>query len=408
MEQPSTRQALTFDQAREVVSARMSEFAPTPATESVSLASAQGRVVAKNICSDRDYPPFNRSARDGFAVHSSDVVHVPASLKVIGQTRAGELSRFSIENGETVEIMTGAPGPRGADAVVMWEYSTREGEYVKLGRGVPPGKNLIFRGSEAKAGDIILAKGETLEYPEVALLAATGHSEIDVYCQPQVAILATGDEVVEVTQDPESFQIRNSNAHALAAQVRRRGGEPKILPIAPDEINRTRELVEQGLEADMLLLSGGVSMGEYDFVERVLTELGAEFYFTQVLIQPGKPLVFGQVAGTPVFGLPGNPISTMVTFEVFSRVALDYLAGRPDSPLPFLGARLLSEFKHKPLLTRFLPAQLAGEYGEVTVNPVKWQGSGDLVAFARANCFLVASADRASWAAGDWILVLPR
>ncbi len=408
VQQPTAKQALTFEQARAVVSGRMNEIASTPATESTSLGAALGRVLAEDIRSDRNYPPFNRSARDGFAVRASDVANPPARLKVLGQTRAGELSRFRIESGETVEIMTGAPGPEGADAVVMWEHSTRDGEHVTLERGVPAGKNLILRGSETEAGNVILAAGKNLEYPEIALLAATGYSEIEVYRKPRVAILSTGDEVVEVTEKPEPFQIRNSNAHALAMQVRRRGGEARILAIAPDEINRTRELVEQGLEADMLLLSGGVSMGKYDFVERVLTDLGAEFYFTQVLIQPGKPLVFGQVAGTPVFGLPGNPISTMVTFEVFARMALDRLAGRSDSPLPFFAARLVSDFKHKPVLTRFLPARLAGDYGEATVNPVKWQGSGDLVAFAKANCFLVASTDRASWAAGDWISVLPR
>ena len=408
MQQPTARQALTFEQARAVVSERMKAIASTPATESASLDAALGRVTAEDVFSDRDYPPFNRSARDGFAVRASDVADPPARLKVLGQTRAGELSRFRIESGETVEIMTGAPGPEGADAVVMWEYSTREGEYVTLENGVPAGKNLILRGSEAETGRVILEAGATLEYPEIALLAATGHGEVEVYRKPRVAILSTGDEVVEVAEKPESFQIRNSNAHALAMQVRRRGGEPRILPIAPDEIKRTRELVEQGIQADMLLLSGGVSMGKYDFVERVLTDLGAEFYFTQVLIQPGKPLVFGQVAGTPVFGLPGNPISTIVTFEVFARLALDRLAGRSDSPLPFLAARLVSDFKHKPTLTRFLPARLTGDYGDATVNPVKWQGSGDLVAFAKANCFLVASTDRASWAAGDWISVLPR
>ena len=391
-----------------MVSERMKAIASTPATESASLDAALGRILGKDIHSDRDYPPFNRSARDGFAVRASDVADPPARLRVLGQTRAGELSRFRIESGETVEIMTGAPGPDGADAVVMWEYSTREGEQVTLESGVPAGKNLILRGSEAETGGVILKAGTTLEYPEIALLAATGHIEVEVYRKPRVAILSTGDEVVDVAEKPESFQIRNSNAHALAMQVRRRGGEPRILPIAPDEINRTRELVEQGLEADMLLLSGGVSMGKYDFVERVLTDLGAKFYFTQVLIQPGKPLVFGQVAGTPIFGLPGNPISTMVTFEVFARMALDRLAGRSDSPLPFLAARLVSDFKHKPTLTRFLPARLAGDYGDATVNPVKWQGSGDLVAFAKANCFLVASTDRALWVSGDWISVLPR
>jgi molybdopterin molybdotransferase len=213
--------------------------------------------------------------------------------------------------------------------------------------------------------------------------------------------------VVPIETTPEPYQIRNSNAYSLAAQVRRRGGEPVVLPIAPDEARRTRELIEQGLRADLLLLSGGVSMGKYDVVEQALQELGAEFFFTQVAIQPGKPLVFGRVGPTPVFGLPGNPSSTMVTFEVFARIALDRLAGRPDSPLPFVQARLGSDFQHKPVLTRFLPAVLAGDYGEATVNPVKWQGSGDLAAAAQANCYLVAAAGRASWKAGEWISILP-
>jgi molybdopterin molybdotransferase len=213
--------------------------------------------------------------------------------------------------------------------------------------------------------------------------------------------------VLPVEAKPEPFQIRNSNAHSLAAQVRRRGGEPVILPVAPDQPARTRELIEQGLQAELLLLSGGVSMGKYDVVEQVLQELGAEFFFTQVAIQPGKPLVFGRAGEKPVFGLPGNPISTMVTFEVFARIALDRLAGRPSSPLPFVQARLASDFQHKPVLTRFLPAVLSGDYGETTVDPVKWQGSGDLVAAAQANCYLVAAAGRASWKAGEWISILP-
>ena len=231
---------------------------------------------------------------------------------------------------------------------------------------------------------------------------------VEVCRKPAVAILSTGDEVVELDAAPEPFQIRNSNAYSLAMQVRRQGGDPRILPIAPDRLDRTTELVEEGLRADLLLLSGGVSMGKYDFVEQALRELGAEFFFTQVKIQPGKPLVFGRAGSTPVFGLPGNPISTMVTFEVFARIALHRLAGRKSSPLPYLVARLGSDFKHKPVLTRFLPAVLGGDYGDATVNPVKWQGSGDLVALARANCFLVATPDRESWKAGESIFVLPR
>ena len=400
--------ALTFEQARAIITEKIAELAPEPSRETIPLDDALGRVLASLVTADRDYPPFNRSARDGFAVRASDVANPPARMKIIGQTRAGEPSKFQIQPGETVEIMTGAPGPEGADTVVMWEHSTRDGDDVTLEKSVPAGKNLIFRGSEAKQGSVVLESGVRLDYPEIALLASTGNASVEVYRKPTVAILSTGDEVVELDVSPEPFQIRNSNAYSLAMQVRRQGGEPRILPIASDRLDRTRELVEEGLKSDLLLLSGGVSMGKYDFVEQVLSELGAEFYFTEVKIQPGKPLVFGRVGSTPVFGLPGNPISTMVTFEVFARIALHRLAGRGSSPLPFLEARLGSDFKHKPVLTRFLPSVLDGDYAEATVNPVKWQGSGDLVALARANCFLVATPDRESWKAGETIFVLPR
>jgi molybdopterin molybdotransferase len=238
-------------------------------------------------------------------------------------------------------------------------------------------------------------------------LASVGKSTVAVFRQPRVAILSTGDEVVDIEQTPEPYQIRNSNAYSLAAQVWRRGGIPEILPIAPDRLDDTRNLVEIGLESDMLLLSGGVSMGKYDLVEDVFADLGAELFFTQVLIQPGKPLVFGRAAGKPFFGLPGNPISTMVTFEIFASLALARLAGLADTSLPFTEAVLAEDFRHNPSLTRFLPARLEGEYGQARISPVKWQGSGDLASIAKANCFLVAGTDRESWVAGERISVLP-
>jgi molybdopterin molybdotransferase len=400
-------QPLAFETARQIVQEQIGRLASTPAVETVDLEAADGRVLAEPVKADRDYPPFHRSARDGFAVIAADVSRTPARLRLIGQTRAGEPSRFHLKPGETVEIMTGAPGPEGANAVVMVEYSRREGDYVTLEQGVPAGRNLIFRGSEVRVGSPVLAAGTVLTYRQIALLASVGQARVPVYRKPRVAILSTGDEVVPLDATPEPFQIRNSNAYSLAAQVSRRGGEAVLLPISPDQVGRTRELIEQGLQSDLLLLSGGVSMGKYDVVEQVLQGLGTEFFITQVAIQPGKPLVFGRAGSKPVFGLPGNPISTMVTFEVFARIALERLAGRPDSPLPFVQARLGSDFQHKPVLTRFLPAVLAGEHGEATVNPVKWQGSGDLVAAAQANCYLVAAAGRASWKAGEWISILP-
>lgn len=399
---------LSFEEARRVISDRMRELTGPRSSQRLPLAQCRGRILAENVAADRDYPPFNRSTRDGYAVIAEDVARPPARLRVIGETRAGEPSRFHLQPGQTVRILTGAPGPAGADAIVMQEYSRAEGDEVVLESGVASGKNLIFQGSEIRQGQSVLEEGAVLDYSAIALLASVGKSEVEVYRKPSVSILSTGDEVVDLGALPEPCQIRNSNAFSLAAQVVRQGGEPLILPIAPDRLDRTRELVEQGLEADLLVLSGGVSVGSYDFVGQVLAELGAEIYFTKVAIQPGKPLIFGHVNGTPVFGLPGNPISTIVTFEIFARIGVHFLAGRKTSPLPFTQARLVDDFKHKPAVTRFLPAVLTGDYGEARVHPVKWQGSGDLVALARANCFLVATPDRDRWEAGDWISVLPK
>jgi molybdopterin molybdotransferase len=217
-----------------------------------------------------------------------------------------------------------------------------------------------------------------------------------------VAVLATGDEIVDVDRTPAPDQIRNSNAWSLAAQVARAGAVPLLLPIARDVQAETRELIERGLEADLLLLSGGVSAGKFDVVEPALADLGAEFFFDRVLIQPGQPVVFGRVRGKFFFGLPGNPVSTMVTFEIFARAALDLISGAGEAPLPMTLARLTQAFRHKPGVTRFLPARV--ECGEVT--PIAWQGSGDVPSLCRANAFLVADAERAEYGAGETIPVM--
>lgn len=397
---------LRFDEARSVVFARVREMLGDPQLETVSLDEAHGRVLGRNVRSDRDYPPFNRSARDGFAVIAADVAQVPAELELIGETRAGEPSLFALEPGQTVEIMTGAPGPSNADAVVMVEHSTRNGPRVTLHRSIASGRNLIMAGSETRRGQLVMSAGRRIGYAQTALLGTVGCAEVTVCRRPEIAILSTGDEVLPVDSRPEPYQIRNSNAHSLAAQISRRGGLPRILPVARDRLDETRELIEDGLRSDLLILSGGVSMGKHDLVEEVLSDLGAEIFFTKVRIQPGKPLVFGRVGGTPVFGLPGNPLSTMVTFEVVASVAVDLLGGATDSPLRFRGARLAAPFRHKPVLTRFIGAVLEGEYGDATVRPERGQGSGDVAAFARANCLMVASDAQASWDAGDWIEVM--
>jgi molybdopterin molybdotransferase len=238
------------------------------------------------------------------------------------------------------------------------------------------------------------------------MLAAVGKARVAVCPRPRVAILATGDEIVPVTEKPRDFQIRNSNVFSLATQVQRAGGIPVILPVAKDEYEDTLRLIERGLEADLLLVSGGVSAGKYDIVERVLGDLGAEFFFDRVLIQPGQPLVFGRIRDKFFFGLPGNPASTMVTFELFARAALELLSGESRTDLPLIVAPLTRDFRHKTGLTRFLPATICWTGGGPQLTPIGWRGSGDVPALTRANAFLVADADRAEWKEGEWMRVL--
>ncbi len=391
-------EALSFEAARASI---LHQVAPaTPETEIVSLAEAAGRVLAEPLAADRDYPPTARSARDGFALHSADL---PGRLRVIGEIRAGTTWTGRVERGAAVEIMTGAPMPEGPDQVVMVEHTTRDGEFVLIDRPPKPGDNFNPRGWEAQAGEVTLPARVRIGYPHVALLASYGKSRIAVYRRPRVAILATGDELVNPDESPRADQIRNSNAWSLHVQVARAGALPEILPIARDNEPDTRALIEQGLQYDLLLLSGGVSMGKYDVVERVLASLGAEFYFDRVKIQPGQPLVFGRARETFFFGLPGNPLSTMVTFDVFARAALERLGGILDPQLLLAKAQLTAPFHQRPGLTRFLPAHL--DHGKVT--PGRWHGSADIPALARANCYLVSDPDREAYAAGDSIRVMP-
>ncbi|HXP86831.1 MAG TPA: gephyrin-like molybdotransferase Glp [Bryobacteraceae bacterium] len=395
--------ALPFEQARACVIQEVGQAlaARRPATEELETLTAAGRVLSEDIPADRDYPPFRRSARDGFAVRAVDL---PGDLEVIGEVRAGSLFEGTIGSGQAVEIMTGAPLPEGADAVVMVEHAERRGERVHIARTAKPGENFGARGMEAAQGAAVLRAGQRLGFAEIAALAMVGRTRVQVYRQPRVGIVPTGDEIVEVHQQPEPYQIRNSNAWSLTAQVARAGAEPRILPIARDNYESTRSAAEAGLQCDLLLLSGGVSAGKYDIVERVLADLGARFFFDRVAIQPGQPLVFGTACNTFFFGLPGNPASTMVTFEVFARAAVDLLSGSSDTPLPFLRARLEREVRQHPGLTRFLPARLSPD--GASIMPERSQGSGDICALARANAFVVTTPDREVWNEGDDIRVL--
>jgi molybdopterin molybdotransferase len=393
--------ALTFLAARQTVIDKVTGARLHPEVETVALDAAAGRVLAEDIAADRDVPALARSVRDGYAVRAADL---PGELAVIGEVRAGQRFEGEVARGQAVEIMTGAPIPAGADAVAMVEHVRRVDGRVSIDGAAQPLQFINPQGCEAGAGEIVLHAGKRMDYTDVAMLAAFGRTRVQVFRRPVVAIVATGDEIVEVSRQPAAFQIRNSNAWSLAAQVTRAGGIPRILPVARDTVEHTREIVRQGLASDLLLLSGGVSAGKYDVVEPVLAELGAEFYFDRVLIQPGQPLVFGRAGATFFFGLPGNPSSTMVTFEIFARAALELLSGQLETALLMPYSRLTCDFRHRPGVTRFLPAHLSADGAEVT--PVKWHGSGDVPALTRANAYLVADPARAEYAGGELIRVL--
>jgi molybdopterin molybdotransferase len=407
---------VTFEQARQLVEEHARQLRAREA-EHVDLVAASGRVLAQEIVADRDLPPFARATRDGFAVRSAEVANPPARLRVAGEIRAGaevEASNRALQPGEGVAIMTGAPLPPNADAVVMVEHTAAMDEQVEVRRRVAAGENVVARGAEARVGQTVLSRGTRVGAAQVALAASCGYSKLLVSRRPRVAILSTGDEVVEIAVTPGPNQIRNSNSYALAAQVARAGGEPVQLPIAPDRSDELRHLLQHGLALDLLLISGGVSMGRHDLVEPVLKELDAEFFFTGAEIQPGRPIVFGRAPGgghsqgepTYFFGLPGNPISTLVCFELFARAMVEALCGGAPEPLRFVTAELAGDVRVKPGLTRFLPAFINGSAAHLRVATVPWQGSGDLAALARANCLLVAVPDRESMAAGEMVSAL--
>ena len=393
---------MSFEQARACIVENVARLGAAPPAAEVPLDDADGRVTAEAVHADRDHPAVALSVRDGFAVRAADT---PGRLRLAGESRAGVPFVGQVAPGEAVEIMTGASMPAGADAVVMVEYARREDGYV-VAPAAEAGQSVSPQGTDARRGDELVPRGRRIGFVEIAALASAGCANVRVYEKPRVAILPTGDELVDVSATPAPHQVRNSNAHSLAAQVRRAGGIAHALPAARDERAATRALIERGLGSSLLLISGGVSAGRYDIVEDVLAPLDAEFYFDRVAVQPGQPLVFGRARGTFFFGLPGNPASTMVTFEVFARAALELLAGQSETRLLLPLARLTAEFRHKPGLTRFLPALLGAGGAEVT--PLPWHGSGDLPALARANAFLVADGARESWRPGESIRVLPR
>ena len=408
-----------YDQAAALVGAYAQALGRLrPAHERVELSQASGRILAQHIFADTDQPPFARSTRDGYACRAAEAsAHKP--LAVAGATRAGQIPSGPLTPGTVWEIMTGAPVPAGADAVIMLEHVEASGATkIRLlpPRSIKPGENIIAQGAQARAGDELLPAGTALHSGQIALAAACGYASLDVFVRPRIAILATGDELVPVAASPAPGQIRNSNAPMLAALVASAGGDPWVLPTAADNASALDAALTQAATADLLLISGGVSAGKFDLVEPALARIGAHFHFTGVRIQPGKPTVFGDLprpASSPFlfFGLPGNPVSTAVTFLLFAAPVLAALAGNAESYPRFTLARLAPSAKRhaKAGLTRFLPAfcnfsPAPGQPPQVSFVP--WHGSGDLVALARSNCFLVIPEDAHGLEPGSLVRIL--
>jgi molybdopterin molybdotransferase len=390
----------SFEEALAIV---LREALPLPEDEEVALEDALGRVLAQDVRSDADRPPFDRAAMDGYALRAEDVRRVPATLGVVGVLRAGQWPERAIEAGEAVRIMTGAVLPGGASAVQQFEKTSpsQDGRHVEILVPVKVGANIARRGSEGRAGETVLPRGRVLDPPAIGVLASVGCMRPRVARRPVVSLLVTGDEIVDGAQQPEPGQVRNSNGPALAALARVAGAEVRVLGAVPDRDDAITAAVEAGFASDVLLLSGGVSAGDYDRVEPVLQAAGVSFFFTQVAIKPGAPLVFGRRGSTLLFGLPGNPVSALVTFELFVRPCLLRLQGALAATRPRVSVELLAPLANRSGRTSHSPARVRNEAGRLVADPVRSAGSADLVAHARANALVVLPADRTEAATGE-------
>lgn len=372
-------------------------------------AAALGLVLAESVVSDIDMPPYDKSMMDGYAVCAADLSDGSAFLDVIEEVPAGQVPRLPVGPGQATRIMTGAPIPVGADAVIPVERTRMSDDcHVQIDDRPPaPGHNILPQGREMRRGDTVLSAGASLRPAEFGLLATVGRTAALVHPRPRVALLSTGDEVVEPGQTPGPGQIRNSNTPMLLAQVARAGGVPHCLGIARDRLDSLRPLVAEGLQADVLLLSGGVSAGKLDLVPGVLQDLGVTAHFHKVEMKPGKPVLFGTHAAGLVFGLPGNPVGSMVAFELFARPALRRLGGHAEPVARMVPLPLAEDFAYRTDRPTYYPARLEVHEDGWRVRPVPWFGSADLRALCGTNAFVLFPAGDHRHRAGQAYPVLP-
>lgn len=375
--------------------------------ESVSLEQAHARILAEDIRADIDLPPFDRARMDGYAVRSADVAAAPARLKLVGEIAAGTKFYGKINPGEAIKIFTGAPIPEGADAVQKVEVTHSDGRTVEITEPVKPGQFITPNASEVAAGDLVVERGREIDPAVMAVLASFGYAQVKVGRRPRVAVISTGSELVAVSVKPSEAQIRNSNSYTLASYAERAGAIVDLLGTIEDTPEATAKALLDAAEGrDIVITSGGVSMGDYDLVKAALKEIGAEVYFDKVMIRPGKPTVFARRNQTYFFGLPGNPVSTSVTFNVFARPAIRKMQGETKPLLPVVRAALARPVKVASSRRSYLPARLIIDNGRAMAEPLKWGGSSDLVAFMQSGALIVVREEAREIAEGEMVDVV--
>ncbi|MHB1457261.1 MAG: molybdopterin molybdotransferase MoeA [Armatimonadota bacterium] len=366
---------------------------PRLGTEKISLQDALGRVLVEDIHAKDDIPPFDNSAMDGYALIAADTLgagkDVPVKLKVIAEAPAGTVVDERVESGTAVRIMTGAPVPQGADSVIMVEDTIRQDDDVLIMRESKQGVNIRPAAEDVRCGELVIQAGRRIRPAEMGMLAALGVPEIHVSMKPRIAIITSGNELVDVTETPGAGQIRDSNQYSIIGQVLQAGGEVSMVSRLTDEKDELeRVLTSAAATSDMIITSGGVSVGDYDFVKETLAKLG-DIRFWKVYIKPGKPLVYGHIKGVPLFGLPGNPVSSMVTFDLFVRPAILQMMGLENTSYKTVSAVVMQDLRHKICVREFVRAATVWNNGRYEASPTGIQGSGRLSSMIGANSYII-------------------
>ena len=364
--------------------------------------------LAQDVQSDIDMPPFDRAAMDGYAVIAEDTDRAPVELIVIEDIAAGHMPTKKVLRGQASKIMTGAAVPEGAEAVVKFEETEDlpSNNRVKILRAIDKGRNISKMGEDMKVGQIVLHKGMPIRPQEIGVLATVGKSRVEAFPAPKVGIISTGTELVDVESTPSAAQIRNSNGYSLAAQARRLKADVELLGTVKDSKEEIYRIMHRGLQKDILILSGGVSMGEYDLVGDVMKDLNTQIYFEKVALRPGKPVIFGKKDQTFIFALPGNPVASFVTFELFIYPAIRKMMGFTTLHRTTLKASLETEILVKRKRREYRPAFLRMQNNMWFVSPVEWHGSADLLSTTRANCLLIVREDAEKLSMGQLVDVI--